>query len=284
MTAMKIGIFNINAGACADPEVAARVAQQAEELGFESLWAGEHVVAPSPRVPPSPIEPTDPMVDPLVALAHLAGVTRRLRLGTGIIILPQRNPVVLAKQVASLDVISGGRLDFGIGVGYLEPEMAAIGVPMADRGTRSDEYLDAMRALWTMDAPAYQGKYVSFSGVDAYPRPVQAGGPPVVVGGHGAAAYRRAVQRGNGWYGFALDVDQAAASIEGLRRAATEAERPASLGQLEISVTPRVPVDGETVHRFADLGVDRLILLTPVAKGEDAVRAYLDRHAPAEIG
>src|SRR5205823_8819091 len=95
-------------------------------------------------------------------------------------ILPQRNPVVLAKQVASLDVVSSGRLLFGIGVGYLQPEFDAIGASMADRGTRSDEYLDAMQALWTMDAPAYQGKYVSFSGVDAYPRPVQRGGPPKI--------------------------------------------------------------------------------------------------------
>ena len=281
---MKIGLFNVNAGACADPAVAVRMAQQAEELGYESLWAGEHVVAPSPRVPPSPIEPTDPMVDPLVCLAHLGAVTRTVKLGTGIIILPQRNPVVLAKQVASLDVVTGGRLVFGIGVGYLEPEMSAIGVPMADRGRRSDEYLEAMQALWTMDAPAYDGTYVSFSGVDAHPRPVQPGGPPIVVGGRTPAAYRRAVQRGHGWYGFALDVDQTIESIEGLRAAAGAVDRPAGLGELEITVTPRVPVDAEAVARFADAGVHRLVLLTPVAKGEDAVRAYVDRHAPSGLG
>src|SRR5918996_4487339 len=118
-----IGIFAINSHACAEPENAARIAALAERLGYDSLWAGEHVVVPSPRVAPSPMEPDEPILDPLVLLAHLAAHTSRVRLGTGVIVLPQRNPLVLAKQLASLDVVSGGRLVVGIGAGYLEPEL-----------------------------------------------------------------------------------------------------------------------------------------------------------------
>ena len=180
-----------------------RVAQLAEELGYDSLWAGEHVVVPSPRVEPSPMDPDDPILDPLVALAHLAGATERIRLGTGLVILPQRNPLVLAKQVASLDVVSGGRLILGLGVGYLEPELRAMGVPMAGRGARADEYLAAMRSLWEDEAPSFSGRYVEFEGVDAHPRPLQS--PlPVVIGGHSHAAHLRAARHGDGWYGFLL--------------------------------------------------------------------------------
>src|SRR5215217_3987702 len=152
---MKFGLFAVNMYACSYPETAIQVAQLAEEAGFESLWAGEHVVLPDPQAPRSPMAPHDRILDPLIALTYLAAHTSRVRLGTGVIVLPQRNPLVLAKQLASLDVVSGGRLVVGIGAGYLEPELAAIGVPMAERGARTDEYLAAMRALWTSGAPAY---------------------------------------------------------------------------------------------------------------------------------
>src|ERR687896_2246826 len=173
MAGPTIGLFAINSHALAEPEAATRIGALAERLGYDSLWAGEHVVVPSPRVDPSPMEPDEPILDPLVALAHLAGHTESVLLGTGLIVLPQRNPLVLAKQAASLDVVSSGRLILGIGVGYLEPEMRAIGVPMEARGARSDEYLTAMRALWEEDEPAYQGRFADFEGVDAHPRPVQ---------------------------------------------------------------------------------------------------------------
>src|SRR5438270_604003 len=169
----KLGLFAVNMRPTVEPEAAAWLGRLAEELGYESLWAGEHVVLPDPQRLPSPMPPTEPILDPLVSLTFLAAQTTRLRLGTGIIVLPQRNPVVLAKELASLDVLSGGRLLFGMGVGYLEPELAAAGVPMQDRGRRAEEYLEAMHALWTMTSPSYSGRFVSFSGVNAYPRPAQ---------------------------------------------------------------------------------------------------------------
>src|SRR5215472_4748602 len=151
---MKFGLFAVNMYACSYPETAIQIAQLAEEAGFESLWAGEHVVLPDPQAPPSPMAPHDRILDPLIALTYLSAHTSQVRLGTGIIILPQRNPLVLAKELASLDELSGGRLICGIGVGYLEPEFRALGIPFTDRGARTDDYLAAMRAIWTQPTPA----------------------------------------------------------------------------------------------------------------------------------
>lgn len=202
--------------------------------------------------------PQDRALDPLLALSWAAAATTTLRLATGIIILPQRNPVVFAKEVASLDVLSGGRFTLGIGVGYLEPEFRAIGANFTDRGAVTDEFLDAMQHLWYDASPEYHGRFVDFAGVDAHPRPVQQ--PiPIIVGGRTPPAYRRAVTRGHGWYGFALTPESTAECLEGLRAAAASVERPASLGPLEITVTPRGRLTAETAAQFAELGVHRLV-------------------------
>jgi probable F420-dependent oxidoreductase len=258
---MRFGLFGINLGACARPESAVRVARAAEAAGFDSVWTGEHVVLPDPQAPPSPAAPRDPFLDPAVALTFVAAHTKTLRLATGIIILPQRNPLVLAKEIASLDVLSGGRAVLGIGAGYLEPEFRALGIPFERRGERTDESIDALRALWNDEKPAFAGEFVAFSGIDAHPRPVQRGGVPIVVGGASPGALRRAVARGNGWYGFAMDVATAERAIRGLETARKEVERPAALGRLEITVTPPPGLDADGVRRYADLGVDRLALL-----------------------
>ena len=272
------GLFNMNNNACSHPQTLAAVCTAAEAAGFESLWTGEHVVLPDPQVPPSPVPPRGRMLDGAIALTYMAALTKTIRLGTGIIILPQRNPLVLAKELASLDVLSEGRLIFGVGVGYLEPEFRALGIPMQDRGTRTLEYLEAMVAIWSQETPAYQGAYVEFSGVDAYPRPVQQPSPPIVMGGHTAAAFRKSVTHAHGWYGFALDAERAAACLEGLRAAAQRDERPAHLGPLHISVTPAGRTDRASVERFIELGVDRLVLLPRTPPGSDR-SAELDQSA-----
>lgn len=273
---MQFGVFGINIGPCADGQAAVRVAQAAEQAGFESAWTGEHVVLPDPQVAPSPLPPQTPILDPAVTLAALAVTTTRLRLGTGIVILPQRNPVVLAKELASVDALSGGRLIFGLGIGYLKAEFDAIGAPFEEKGARAVEYLEAILALWTADQPAYEGRFVTFRGIDAQPRPVQRPHPPIVVGGHSPQAYRRAARHGNGWYGFSLDLAETIECLGGLRRALDEVERPAALGPLQISVTPRGPVDLATVRRFAEIGVHRLIPFWPLASA-DAVVERLQR-------
>ena len=258
---MKYALFGINSGPCADPDVAAAVAVVAEERGFESVWTGEHVVLPDPQAPPSPAAPLFPMLHPSTGLAYLAGVTNTIRLGTGIVLLAQRNPVVLAKEMASLDVVSQGRLEFGIGAGYLKAEFDALGVPFEERGARTDEHIDVMRELWTSDAPAFTGRFTSFSGIQARPQPVQNGGPPIVVGGASPAAVRRAVTKCQGWYGFALDVDQTREVTSALASAADRLERPDGLEPLQLSVTPRMRLTAEVVQAFEDLGIERLILL-----------------------
>ena len=258
---MKFGLFGINNGPCAFPKCAAAVARAAEEAGFESVWTGEHVILPDPQAPPSPVPANYPMLDPAIALAFVAAHTTKIRLGTGIIILPQRNPVVLAKELASTDVLSNGRLIFGIGVGYLKPEFDAIGAPFDHKGARSEEWLAAMIALWSMPKPEFSGRWVKFKGVNAMPRPVQQPHPEIVFGGHTMEAYSRAARLAKGWYGFAQDLDGTAKCVEGLKAACKAAGR--RFEDVEVSITPnaRVKVDRDTAKRYADLGVSRLILL-----------------------
>jgi probable F420-dependent oxidoreductase len=284
MVAMKFGLFGINTGALADPESSVRAARAAEAAGFDSVWTGEHVVLPDPQAPPSPAPPSMPMLDPAVALGYVAAHTSTIALATGIIILPQRNPLVLAKELASLDVVSKGRLWFGYAAGYLHQEFAALGVPFDDRGARCDEYLDAMLELWDSESPAFAGETIRFSGIDAHPRPVQRPHPRLIVGGHSAPAFRRAVRRANGWYGFALAPDAVARCIEGLERAAAEVDRSAALGDLELTVTPPAgPVDADTVERYRQLGVTRLVMLPRVRETESIIRFVTDT-AEAHLG
>ena len=269
---MQLGLFLINIDVCAtDPSAAVRIARAAEDAGWESVWTGEHYVLPDPPVPASPAAADMPVLDPFVALAHLAAHTRTLRLGTGVTVVPWHHPLVLAKQVASLDRVSDGRLLFGIGVGYLAPEFEALGVPLADRGRRTDEALDAMQVVWD-GGDRFHGADVSFSGVRAEPRPLRPGGPPVHVGGYVAASYRRAVTRGHGWYGYALSPAATAEALQGLRDALSWYERPAHLGELEVSVSPPAgtTLDDRTLAAYAEAGVTRLIALPPRAGARDA--------------
>lgn len=257
---MHFGIHSVNLHTCSDPETATRVARAAEDAGFESLWVADHVVLPDPPLAQRPMDPLMPLLDPVVMLTFFAAHTRRIRLATGVIILPQRNPLVLAKQLATLDVLSAGRLLFGIGVGWCEPECQAVGAPFQQRGRIADDYLAAMRALWSQEKPQHQGPFVTFSGVQSRPQPVQQ--PiPIIVGGRTPAALRRAVEQGHGRYGFGLDVVQTQHDVQALREAAQRYQRPAVLGKLEISITPPgYGMEPAMVEAYAAAGVERLIL------------------------
>ena len=281
MDSMELGVAGLNAKATLRPEDTVRLARLAEELGYRSWWAGDHVVLPSPRTSDSPMAPTDPILDPLVHLGYVAAVTERIELATGIVILPQRNPLVLAKQAASLDVLSGGRLTLGVGAGYLEPELAAVGVSLAERGRRTDEYLDAMTALWTSPTPEFHGRFVSFDHVDAHPRPVRQGGVKIVVGGHSPAAFRRAVARGHGWFGNGSGVADLEKHLAGLREAAERVSRPDRLSRLEINWMQLDPVrvSAAEASQYASLGVDRLVVYPLPLEDPTEVAAFLTRHA-----
>ncbi len=277
---MKFGLHSVNLHTCGYPDAAARIARAAEAAGFESLWVADHVVLPDPPVAGRPMAPDMRLLDPIVALTFLAAHTKRIRLATGVIILPQRQALVLAKQLASLDVLSNGRLIFGLGVGWCEPEMRSVGAPFAERGRVADDYLAAMRAVWTQPKPSYKGPYVAFDGVQAMPRPVQTP-VPIVVGGRTAPAYRRAVMQGHGWYGFAISVQDTQKIVATLGDTAKKHSRPAELGRLEISITPPsfdVP-DKATIDAYAAAGVDRLVL----RPRPDMDAAALERFA-AETG
>jgi alkanesulfonate monooxygenase SsuD/methylene tetrahydromethanopterin reductase-like flavin-dependent oxidoreductase (luciferase family) len=176
---VKFGLFAINYGTCGDPEAAIAAALHAEAAGFESVWTGEHIALPDPQPHESPFPPTLRFLDTTVALTLLATHTTTLKLASGIIVLPFRNPVLLAKELASIDVVAGGRLIVGLGAGYMREEFDAVGVSLTDRHERMDDDVGALRALWAMERPDYRGPYVSFHGIDAHPRPAQRPGPPL---------------------------------------------------------------------------------------------------------
>jgi probable F420-dependent oxidoreductase len=253
---LKLGLFGLHRGSSAEPDVLARRARAAEDAGFESLWVGDHVALPFEAADP----PAQPRLEAVTALAHLAALTSRVRLALGVIVLPQRQPVLLAKQLTTIDVLSKGRLIVGVGVGYVEPELRALGASLADRGARTDEYLGAMRALWDEPAPSFDGRFVTFAGVLQRPRPVQRPHPPIVIGGHSPSALRRAVLAGSGWYGWELDLAETERALDDLGEASRVHGRPAELGELEITITPPGVPDLETARGYAALGVHRLAI------------------------
>ena len=193
---MKFGIWIPNCRHLATPEIIRGAAVRAEQLGYDSVWVSDHVVVPNANV----VNFGETIFDPLVTLGVIAGATSRVRLGTTVLIVPYRNAVVTAKMISSLDALSGGRVVFGIGAGWVAAESAMLNVPFAERGAMTDEYLEAMQELWTKPAPSFSGKYTQFSGLKFEPKPVQKPHPPIWVGGHSKAALRRTAQFGAAWH------------------------------------------------------------------------------------
>lgn len=264
---MRFGIAYANAGPFAQPEVGGALARLAEQAGFESLWTVEHVVVPEGYQSTYPYSSTGRMpgdegvdiADPLTWLAWVGGQTSRITLATGILILPQRNPLVLAKEVATLDRLTAGRVVLGVGIGWLREEFDALGVPFEERGARTEEYIEVLRAAWTQDSPTYEGRFVSFTGAKSNPKPAQPGGVPIVVGGHSEGAARRAGRFGDGFFPGRGDVETTAHLIAVMRKAAEEAGRDPDA--VEITCAGRF--DAESVERYAELGVSRMMLPPP---------------------
>ena len=268
------------------------VAVAADELGVESVWLPEHLIWPadlgglSPHADGhAPVDPTIPTLDTLMVLVDLAAITSRVRLGTYVYNLALRHPFVSARAVQTLDHLSGGRVELGIGAGWLEGEWLAAGLDFATRGRRLDECIDVLRCLWTAEQPCYDGEFVSFGPVRFEPKPLQA--PlPISVGGESRAALRRAARRGDGWIGMDHDPASAARQVAALRRECAEAGRDPT--EVVVSVGGAA-ADLDTVRAFAAAGVDRLIV-APWRRSADAVvglTAYVDEVvAPwrAEVG
>lgn len=263
---MKIGTFATFMSPHATPQMVADFGQRAEQAGLDSIWMGEHVVLfdemenpyPGSRDGRIPVPEGGGMLDTVATFGFLANATSTLRLGTGITLVPQRNPIYTAKEFATLDWLSGGRVDFGIGVGWCKEEVIACGYTWEDRGSRCDEFLELMQSLWTEDSTNYQGRHIEVTGARLDPKPVQQPHLPIIVGGHAAPSLRRAARFGSGWYGFALNPEQTSAILNRLDLALAEADR--SRDDFEIVITPPYEVTAKMLTDFAALGVDRLVV------------------------
>lgn len=246
----------------ADPAVTAAFVRLLEELGCESVWAVEHVVVPggyTSRYPYDPsgrmsLHPGDDVPDPLHWLTFAAACTSTLRLGTAMLILPEHHPVVLAKRLATLDVLSGGRLYAGVGVGWLREEYDAVGAPFERRGKLADEYLGAMRALWT--GTDFMGPTVTLVDVHSRPLPVRPGGVPIVVGGHSPAAVRRAARFGSGWYPLGVSFPRFLELLALLRTACEDNGRDAG----DVEITMRAPSRRDALDKLVVHGVSRVVI------------------------
>jgi len=282
---MRIGLFAPLGNPFATPDYLRALGPAAEERGFHSLWVAEHVVlfdqyaskypyAADGRIPGGG---ESGILEPFGALAFLAATTESIRLGTGICLVPQRNPVYTAKEVAGIDWLSGGRFDFGVGVGWLEEEFRACNTPFERRGPRCTSYLRAMQRLWCDAVSEWKDEFYEIPACRAYPKPVQKPHPPIHFGGESEAALRRVAELGQGWYGFNLRPEQVPAHLA--RLDALLAERGRKRAELQISVSPYfLPVDFDAVRRYRDAGVDQVIVLA-LGGSRDALLARLDELA-----
>jgi len=255
--ALKIGVSLPNVGMDHGKETLLPVAEAAERLGFDSVWAAHHVALPYERSSEYPYQrsgtelamsPGMQWLDPIVTLSVVAGVTERLRLGTSVFVLPYREPVTLAAELAALDVLSDGRLTFGVGVGWMREEFETIGVPASERGARTDEYIKAMKVLWTEDPATFEGKFTRFENVVLATTPRTVGGPPIWVGGNTDAALRRALRLADGWHGFEIFPEEIGDLRQRLERLGDDVGRdPASL---ELSVARGLMPPGREEESF----------------------------------
>lgn len=288
---MKFGLRYCNIGPLSRPEPAIELARFAEDAGFESLWTIEHVVIPAGYRSAYPYSedgrfgwPEDlDYPDPVMWLATIAGATETIGLGTAIVILPQRNPVVLAKELATLDVMSGGRLLFGVGVGWLAEEFDSIGVPFDERAVRTDEAIEVLRCLWADHEATFDGRFHSFDRALMFPKPIQtvSGRPgiPVLVGGHSPAAARRAGRLGDGFFPARATPDDLGPLLDVVRHSAADHGR----GPDEIEITAGNVFDLESARRFEDLGADRLMcplmlpdLVTDLDEAKRRISTFVD--------
>lgn len=264
---MKFGIIFANTGSASEPATAVVLARQAERLGFESLWASHHAVIPAGYSSPCPYTANGQMPggddlaipDPLVWLGYIAAVTDRIRLATGAIIAPLMNPILLAKQVATLDRLSGGRVDVGVGIGWLREEFEALAVPFDRRGARTDEYIAAMRELWTQPTASYHGEYVNFDECILRPRPVQ-NPVPVHVGGDSVVAAQRAGRYGDGFLPMTRDIGLLKSLLITMGDAAALMDRDEN--DIEVTVTSTLVGKSAlpALAELQDLGVDRVLV------------------------
>lgn len=261
---MKIGLIPVNVGTSSAQQVVG-LAQKAEEVGLESVWTFEHVIVPvdyQSKYPYSQdgkmgVTPETPFIDPLIALTLAAAHTRTIRLGTGVNILPQVNPLLLAKQAASLDVVSGGRFMLGVGIGWLREEFEAMGTPFERRGARFDDYIEAMRKVWSPGVVEHESEFIHWTGFKSNPLPKQ--DPfPVVIGGSKGKAFERVARYGQGWFAPTVSADDLAVQLKGLRSACAQEGR--DFDSIEVSCMWAPAMGLDSLAKLRDVGASRVIV------------------------
>jgi len=276
---MKIGIVPINVGGPQTAERMIDVVQHAEAAGIESVWTFEHAMVPIDydskypydRSGKMPIQPEAWFIDPLIALSHVAAATKTIRLGTGVNIFPQTNPLLFAKQAASLDVLSGGRLTLGLGIGWLAEEYEAMGTPFERRGARFDDYLAAVKKVWTGEAVEHDGEFLSWHGFKSYPTPAQKPHPPILMGGTTTKTLQRVVDVADGWYAPSDSQQLLNEKLNELRQLAEEAGRP--FDSLDITTSWRIGARPDALPEFEELGIDRAVVLLGATGERDPKKA-----------
>ena len=284
---MRFGLHALGIGAGARRPVVDAVAGAAEACGFATLWAGEHVLMvddSSSRYPYSPdgqiaVASTADWLDPIILLSFAAATTSTITIATGVLLLPEHNPVVIAKKAATLDVLSGGRLVLGVGIGWSAEEFAALGVPFRRRASRAEEYVAAMRTIWREEVASFHGEFVGFDSIRVNPKPMGRRAIPIILGGNSDSALRRVARWGDGWYGFNLDgTTEVAQRVHDLKRWCEDAGRDVSGLRLAVSLQDPRPSD---VVVLAHLGIDELVIVEgPPSDAEQAapwVRELADR-------
>ncbi len=276
-------------GPIGDPDFIVRYAQLVESLGFESLWTIDHAVMhmeydsqyPYKTTGRTPLPADSNMPDPLIMMSLIAGVTERIRLGTSMLILPQRNPLILAKEVATLDQYSKGRITLGIGVGWVKEEVEVMKQNFGDRGRRANEWIEILKVLWTEDVSGYRGDYFQFEGVISNPKPVQPGGVPLMIGGHSEAAARRAGRYGDEFYPHwstrGPNKEELERLIPIVMESAERAGRPADAVGLTLTSTSDAKTALETAEFCAELGAGRIVVLPPKGDLDGALPDELER-------
>jgi probable F420-dependent oxidoreductase len=283
---MKMGLFVLGIGAGARPEIIRAVSETAERTGFVTLWAPEHVVLfdhrdskyPYAESGEFPLGANADWTDPFITLAYAAAFTKRIRLATGICLVPEHNPLVLAKEIASLDHLAGGRFALGVGIGWSAEEFEALGIPFERRAQRTREYITAMRKLWADGVASFRGEFVNFDNAGSYPRPPQGGKLPIIFGGESTPALRRCAEYGDGWYGFNLNPAEAKEKIAKLESLLKQNGR--ELTDVEIIVSPYTQrITADDAKRYHDLGVNELVLLSNLPERASEVAAHVEQLA-----
>jgi probable F420-dependent oxidoreductase len=281
---MRIGMTAVGIGKAARPNTIRAVAENADRLGFGTLWAPEHVVLFDEHQSKYPYSADGrflagskiDLLDPFIGLTYAAAHSRRIRLATGICLVPEHNPLVLAKVIASLDFLSGGRFALGVGIGWSAEEFAALGIPFERRAQRTTEYIQVMRKLWSEEKSSFDGEYVRFAEARSFPKPARPGGKvPVIFGGESMPALRRVARFGDGWFGVNLNPQQAKEKIDILHKLMREAGRDPK--ELDISISPyhnQITIDD--LRRYHELGVDEFVPFVQLPRTDDEIPRFLE--------